>query len=143
MPHKTKKKQQQKPTDGTDKVKHKHANTKWLLSPLVGTAIVLLVSALLYYTRHISLSNPNHVERITNESQCSVFGSCPASADLEDPGNSTIPVPDECTLVMAPSSIENGGWGVFTLVDKKKDELALERGKRELCNKHHECTIHT
>lgn len=32
----------------------------------------------------------------------------------------------ECTLVMAPSSIPNAGWGVYTLTDRKKNEPLLK-----------------
>ncbi|KAL3795155.1 hypothetical protein HJC23_007383 [Cyclotella cryptica] len=40
---------------------------------------------------------------------------------------STNAVPNECRLVMAPSTIQNGGWGVFSMVPRMKGELASER----------------
>ncbi|KAG7358612.1 SET methyltransferase domain containing protein [Nitzschia inconspicua] len=36
-------------------------------------------------------------------------------------------VPDDCTLVMAPSTIPNAGWGVFTLTERRKNEPLLRR----------------
>lgn len=38
-------------------------------------------------------------------------------------------VPQDCTLVMAPSGIDNSGWGVFTLIPLKKGERVLDQGK--------------
>ena len=38
------------------------------------------------------------------------------------------PVSDQCRLVMAPSTVPNGGWGVFTTASRKTGERASERG---------------
>ena len=35
---------------------------------------------------------------------------------------------DECTLVMAPSGLENGSWGIFTLTSRVKDEVLNNYG---------------
>lgn len=48
---------------------------------------------------------------------------CSSSSDQQNNRAS-----DECTLVMAPSGLENGGWGIFTLTSRVKDEILNNYG---------------
>ena len=48
---------------------------------------------------------------------------CSSSSDQQNNRAS-----DECTLVMAPSGLENGGWGIFTLTPRAKDEVLNNYG---------------
>ncbi|KAL9179375.1 hypothetical protein ACHAXT_008665 [Thalassiosira profunda] len=49
-------------------------------------------------------------------------------ADAPDANNRHNRVPEDCTLVMAPSGIANSGWGVFTLTSRKRGERLMDRG---------------
>jgi len=55
-------------------------------------------------------------------------GVCTNSSDQADVPIQQNRASDHCTLVMAPSGLENGGWGIFTLTPRIKDEVLNQYG---------------
>ncbi|KAL7481472.1 hypothetical protein ACHAW6_007166 [Cyclotella cf. meneghiniana] len=63
-----------------------------------------------------------------SDESCGVLRERRRHFDGDDAPPATVSaVPDECRLVMAPSALHHGGWGVFSMVPRKKGALAFER----------------
>lgn len=84
--------------------------------------VVLALYAILLTSNHFvdgSSVNENNTDRAH---ECG-DGVCISSSDQYVAPMRHNRASDECTLVMAPSGLENGGWGVFTLTPRTKDEV--------------------
>lgn len=96
--------------------------------------LVILLCALLTSNNVASASSFVN-ETNAHKAQCgnpkssgSKDGVCINSAQAVTPNIQQNRVPDECTLVMAQSGLENGGWGIFTLTPRSKDEVLNDYG---------------
>jgi hypothetical protein len=100
-------------------------------SPTIIRLAKLLFYALLASNVVDASSSASVNENTTGKShQCGdKDGVCMSSSDQANvPNIQQNRVSDECTLVMAPSGLENGGWGIFTLTPRIKDEVLNQYG---------------
>ena len=88
-----------------------------LLSSLICFLVQLLCSAEVI-NRGDSCSDENS----DDATSCSI-----SNDDTDHKVNSR--VPQDCTLVMAPSGFPGGGWGVFTLTPRKKGQRVMDKGQ--------------
>lgn len=88
--------------------------------------VVLALYAILLISNHV-VDGLSLNENNTDEAHQCGDGVCISSSYQSVPTQRNR-VSDECTLVMAPSGLENGGWGIFTLTPRTKDEVLNNYG---------------
>ena len=92
---------------------------------VITLAILVLLCALLASNNAVVDGSSPSSSSCVNESS---NGICSSSSDQSVSPIQHKRVPDECTLVMARSGLENGGWGLFTLTPRIKDEVLNNYG---------------
>jgi hypothetical protein len=69
---------------------------------------------------------------ISDTNVCKISASSDDGVCVSDTGPNEMDIDQHaintCSLVMAPSGIPNGGWGVFTMKDRKRGERVSEQG---------------
>lgn len=110
-----------------NRLKPMQQHMRTMIARIVLVVIILLLCFLMHPPR-IWNSRAVADNTICNVADSSSDESCVISNDdaATDKGNNR--VPQECTLVMAPSGIKNSGWGVFTLTPRKRGEMVTDPG---------------
>ena len=90
--------------------------------------LVMLLLHVILLTSNLVVDGSSVNENNTDKARQCGDGFCIGSDDQSVAPIQHNRASDECTLVMAPSGLENGGWGIFTLAPRTKDEVLNNYG---------------